>query len=307
MNKFYFNECLPDALPYGITFQKEFEKLIEAFNRLQQQKNLKIDTYIVTANLPSHINVCGFNLVETIKNIRKRDLKRIAYSYFTKYPISDYFPVSEVNEIDLIGNNYNFQGRDAINLAIIAFAEGILCTIPIEKSLKENIISLVADDNSTITVNNFFGEPENLSYIERYINAININKLSKFEQLESILGNCIRDKSFEKDFFNADEKVQESIVNHFIRAKDRLLLSSFQPDFVIIKDVTPTNNKKKIKVYELRVFSPIALRVYFYEGKDTVYIAKMAYKADSNDGDNSQNRTIKEAHSTLEKMVLTNV
>lgn len=70
----------------------------------------------------------------------------------------------------------------------------------------------------------------------------------------------------------------------------------------MIKDVSPDENKKESKIYELRIFSPLALRVYFYVKESTVLLAQISYKADSNEYNNSQGRDIKKAHAIIESL-----
>ena len=60
----------------------------------------------------------------------------------------------------------------------------------------------------------------------------------------------------------------------FVKAKNRGFKSPFYPDTKIIKDVTPA--KFKCRIMELRVYTPIALRVYFCEKKDSVFYFHIA-------------------------------
>jgi len=73
----------------------------------------------------------------------------------------------------------------------------------------------------------------------------------------------------------------------------------FYPDTHIIKDVTP--EKSRCNVYELRVYTPTALRVYFNESHGKVYMASIEKKSNPN-----QTKDIQKAHNLLNKLILTN-
>lgn len=97
-------------------------------------------------------------------------------------------------------------------------------------------------------------------------------------------------------FKNLDESAQISIIDEFKKAKNRGLATPFYPDTKIIKDVSPDNYI--LKVMELRVYTPIALRIYFNESKGMVFLASIEQKSNPN-----QNDDIKAAHKTLQTML----
>jgi len=122
--------------------------------------------------------------------------------------------------------------------------------------------------------------------------------LSKYEKLKSILENSYSSSNFKKDFNNLPENSQQSIIDEFIKAKKRGLVTFFYPDTKIIKDVSPLNYK--CKVYELRVYTPIALRVYFNENNGNVFLASIEQKSNSD-----QNKDIILAHKILQNIIKT--
>src|SRR5690606_3445190 len=83
------------------------------------------------------------------------------------------------------------------------------------------------------------------------------------DNLKSIIPNYKLSNTFERDFFQFDVEVQKSIVDEFKKSKDRNLVTPFYPDTKLIKDVTQDNFDYSI--LELRVYSPVAIRVYFNE------------------------------------------
>lgn len=109
---------------------------------------------------------------------------------------------------------------------------------------------------------------------------------SNFEKLKTILGDCTFHADFEKDFENLAKDVQNSIIEGFLKAKNRNLLSPFYPDTKIIKDVTPSNSQ--YKVLELRIYAPVAIRVYFNESNAKVSVASIEQKSNPNQSDDIQ-------------------
>ena len=116
-------------------------------------------------------------------------------------------------------------------------------------------------------------------------------------------------KAFEKEFKSAKVEVQKSIINNFAAAPDRKLKTPYFPDNReggLIRDVTPDNNRKNAKVYELRVYRPEALRVYFYEFENTVFISSIGYKKDYKEENGSaQSKDIKKALDEIDKLIKT--
>jgi putative component of toxin-antitoxin plasmid stabilization module len=114
---------------------------------------------------------------------------------------------------------------------------------------------------------------------------------TNFEQLTTFLGNSIITKNFEKIYDSLSPDAQQSIKEEFEKAANRNLTSRFYPDTKIVKDVSVS---KKCTVWELRVYQPIALRVYFNEIGDTVYLASIEQKSNPD-----QNEDIKKAEKLL--------
>ncbi|MCX2574077.1 hypothetical protein [Pedobacter sandarakinus] len=119
--------------------------------------------------------------------------------------------------------------------------------------------------------------------------------LGNLDKLKDIMGECLVSKQFEKMFADFKPDVQQSIIEDFAKAKARGLKTPFYPDTKIIKDVTKTNHKTK--VYELRVYTPIALRVYFNEIDGVVKLASIEQKSNPN-----QDNDINSAHKILNEL-----
>ncbi|MES2837018.1 MAG: hypothetical protein V4667_05810 [Bacteroidota bacterium] len=119
---------------------------------------------------------------------------------------------------------------------------------------------------------------------------------STYEKLKVTLEKAFISSEFEKEFNTLTPQEQVSIIEDFEKAKARNLKTKYYPDTKIVKDVTP--NKYECSVYELRVYLPTALRVYFTEHNNNVYVGKIGYK-----NENDQTADIKKAHDIINKLI----
>ncbi|MCC7317678.1 MAG: hypothetical protein IT219_04055 [Bacteroidales bacterium] len=120
--------------------------------------------------------------------------------------------------------------------------------------------------------------------------------MSTFNKLLSVLGTCHFSNNFEKDFSALSTDLQNAILQDFIRAKDRQLPTPFYPDTSLIKDVSPNNYTHK--VMELRIYHPVAVRVYFNESQGKVFLSSIEHKANPN-----QNTDINNAHRIITTLI----
>ncbi|MFA7687607.1 MAG: hypothetical protein WCY25_07065 [Moheibacter sp.] len=141
---------------------------------------------------------------------------------------------------------------------------------------------------------NEFMEVKKISDNEKYLNWIYYHS-TNLEKLKTLIPNFKFSNTFEKEFVDLADNIQNSIIDEFKKAKDRNLKTPFFPDTKIVKDVTQSNFSHKIM--ELRVYTPVALRVYFNELNDSVNLISIEQKSNSN-----QNEDIKKAHKKFEQM-----
>jgi len=231
---------------------------------------------IVTSDLPSNIkmNEKGFTIKDCILSLDK-ETKNYAISLFRKYPFDNFYEIK-----DEYYNNFYFKVNekkiDAIYLSIVGYENGILFTLPIIKEFKNNFLTLNSDDNSKIKVLNLYGKKENSEFIINYISKQIQNTLPNFEKFISIIGNCKYSDKFEKSFKELPLNAQENVIIFFQKAIDRNGNTKFYADDDLIKDVTPSSSK--YKTYELRIFKPMALRIYFNESSNFTYLASIEKK-----------------------------
>jgi hypothetical protein len=103
---------------------------------------------------------------------------------------------------------------------------------------------------------------------------------TKLQLLQASIGPSFIEKSCLREFLELSEERQDSIIDLFNRARGRNLMSAFYPDTKIIKDVTQT--KFKFHLRELRVYAPVALRLYFHESPVKVVLAGISLKSSTN-------------------------
>lgn len=112
---------------------------------------------------------------------------------------------------------------------------------------------------------------------------------SKFEALERKLINIKFTTRFQKAFNNLNIPIQDSIISKFNDAINQNCI--LLPEGNIVKNVSISN---KCTVLELRVFSPVALRVYFNFKNDIYHLASIEQKSNPD-----QNQDIKNAEKLL--------
>lgn len=156
-----------------------------------------------------------------------------------------------------------------------------------------------ANNYCSSDINGFLGIDFNGQEIKAHKKVVDLDSYLKwiqfyqtnFEQLTAFLGSSVITKNFEKNYSLLSSDAQESIKDEFEKAAKRNLATRFYPDTKIIKVVSVS---KKCTVYELRVYQPVALRVYFNEIGDTVYLASIEHKSNPD-----QNEDIKKAEKLL--------
>lgn len=306
MHQFYFNECLPPNVVSLNDFASLLSKTIKEFDSLVK-KNIGVDKGVILEKGTENTNVCGSNLKNAIMSIpdKQREIRTLAFAYFTKYPIQFHLQSHKIDD-KILEEQYCFEDIDATNLAIAKHNGCFFFSVAVHKSIENNILH-IKGKSEELAVDNLYGEEKNTQYIESQILKINAISLNLFEQLKVELKDLIYSTAFEKAFLSEPNEVQISIIDMFIYAKKRGLATPYYPDTKIIKDVTPDNNNKKAKIYELRVYSPKSLRIYFFEFKGIVYIAKLEYKSSYKKVDStSQAKDIKRSLTIIDNMIKTN-
>lgn len=153
-------------------------------------------------------------------------------------------------------------------------------------------------------INGFFGSdfsqlnhPEDKTIVDQSTYDIwSFRYSTKLNQLAQVLGPYSLISTFEKEYLDLSIECQDAIVNLFNRAKNRGLKTDFYPDTKIISDVTQGNFIHHVR--ELRVYAPVALRVYFHESNDQIILAGISLKSAPN-----QNLEIKKMYDRIKEFL----
>lgn len=286
MFQFCFNESIPkevsnDGLVSYLTLT------LKHFVSIKNQ-HLSIIDGIITDRIPSDLilNNSQFSLSNCIQYL-DHDLKTIAYSLFSKYPVDNYYKLE--NEERLIENEYSIsvdnKEIEAINAKIVEENGGILFTLQVHDDLKKNKLIISDKNNQTFEVKNLYGSDDNTTFISEIIYSDIVKCTAGFDKLKLIIGNCIFNDRFKKEFEKLSSAVQEKLFKEIEKATKRNGVSRFYADNILIKDVTPVK-EREISVFELRIFTPVAFRLYFYETPDKIYLGSIEKKPNKKVQDN---------------------
>jgi len=300
MHIFCFNDCIPSS-GQERELVSCLENTIREYDKIRKQFPKDI-LGVVTSNEPSNVilNDNNCTLADCVLKL-EHSIRRIGFTIFKNYPIEVYY--ENIDEDILIKNDYiikinNIQ-HNAINAKIVSQKNGILFSLALHSDIKKNCLDIFDKQNNISVVNNLYGELSNTEFISRHINQEIIDKLGNYEKLLFLLNKSLVSERFKKGFEAASAIVQQSIINHFQIAINRNGVTRFYSDGNLIKDVTP-EKETKIKVFELRIFDPIAYRIYFFEKGEKIYLALAEQKPSPKVQDNH----IKSACSTIHQLIL---
>lgn len=310
MHKFYLNsECSPPSSNLQ-DYTQLFQNTLSAYNRLVTNPSLQIESGVVTEKLPEALKVgSNFSLGDVIKEIQDRVMRSLAYSYFIKYPIEAHIEDWEANYEMVEDNKYqimiNGTSFRILSLAFVALDRGFAFTVPTHQDLKQNLLYFIPKDTEAnlnpLELWNLYGyDATNTGDIESRIKDLNTESLGLFEKLMHLLDAPIYDeRQFKKAFEALSIPTQTSIVRKFTDAVNQDAIDT--PDDNTVKDVTPSKKPQCI-VLELRIYSPVAIRVYFNKTEGKVYLASIGLKAKKK----AQSTDITHAHSVLVRLMAEN-
>lgn len=303
MFQFCFNDCIPnEETNDGLV--KHLSTTLTHYNIIKNRFSNSVDG-IITDRYPSklQLNNSEFTLANCINQLT-RELKKIALANFNKYPVDSYYVLTDVDA--LLEQGYSIEinavSHDAINAKIVQENGGILFTLPLHNDLKKNILSISSGENQAFEVINQYGHDSNTQFISDFIQGDLVKRLNGFEKLMAIVGECAYNERFKRDFENLTFDTQTFLLKEIQHAINRKAKTRFYPDGKLIKDVTP-DKETKIRVFELRIFSPVAVRCYFFETSTKIYFGSIEGKPKKK----VQNSDILNALSTIKELIILGV
>lgn len=298
-----FQFCFNDSIPKSGTndeLVKHLSITLEHFDSIKKKFPTEV-VGIITDRLPEKVilNNSNFSLTECIQYL-ERELKKIAYSNFGKYPVDEFYNPGDID--NLLASEFtiliNMVKNDATNAKMVYDDGGILFTLPVHPDLQRNILVISDKTKQTYEALNQYGTEKNTIYISDYIQADIVKRAGGFDKLLALIGNCEHNERFKSDFDNLTSATQKKLLDHVQQIIGRNAKTRFYPDDDKIKDVTP-EKEKEIKVFELRVFEPVAIRLYFYETSNKVYFGSINRKPKRK----VQNNDILNASSIIKELI----
>lgn len=285
-----FNDCIPEDLCLA-DYSYALHNTLSAYKELSKTHDLCV---VIARNQEEQTLSETISLKQCILNIENRTERVYALRLFNKYPISSIFNEDIYTDF-IIKNDFkttvNGKDLDATNLAIATLNGGLAFTLGLCNDLTKDQLIIVGKADKC-TIDSLYGEKSNTEYIAKKILYLEEKSKTILEKIQDAIGRniTIRD-TFKKDFYNVDDNVKEAILNKFEVATKRNILNPVNADNKIIRDVTPSNGKKG-SLYELRIFTPIAIRVYFAQQDETTILINIG-------GKNNQSVDIKNAYNRL--------
>lgn len=305
MHKFYLtSECTPIAANLKV-YTQHFENTLLAYDSLVSNPKLQVESGVVTEKLPHELQVgSDFSLGDVINSISDKKVKALAYSYFIKFPIESHVEGWEEQYEEVEANAYciTIAGNrfDVFLLAFVALDKGFGFTVPVHDDLKKDMLTFVSSGTApNLELYHLYGNLiANTTTVKTRIQDLNAKSFSIFEQLMALLNDPIYDeRHFKKAFEALSLDIKESILRKFKDAVNQNTID--HPDSNTVKDVTPSKNK--CTVLELRVYTPVGVRLYFNKTGGTIYLGSIEHKSNSD-----QNKDIKDAHTILYNLILEN-
>lgn len=285
MKYFFFNDCIPTDKDHD-DYKDALKTLVSGYKTLKtNHKNL---ASVVTSDKHDKILLTGtYTLSQCIAEIEDHDIKILAFALFSHSPSQDYLEENSYME-DVLNENFTVdidgKNMDATNIAIVKCNDSWLFSLGICKDLMLNEITITGT-NKSLTTYNLYGSIDNVSYIDQLIRAEETAALTCRQKIERLLGRCIWEDSFDAGYKDLNPEQQNTILDYFEEAEKHNILHPVMPNNKIIKDVTKEHSKKRSKVYELRIYQPIAMRIYFTEIDGCIRLLLIGKKSSGQDSD----------------------
>lgn len=291
MTTFYFNNIVRNCKAEREKVQTIFEETLREYANLCKRKELAIESGIVTEKDTESTTICGITLKKLIVDIdcEQKDLRKLAFAYFTRYPAEIEFKIEEVYQNDKeLYDTYTINKLAADDL-FTAYKKGWpLFTVPVENWLQTSQLTLVSSGNEEYPLISFYGN--NHKALTDYILTNQFQKINP----EEINGKKIADHQYKlfinsagrhdikvapaakARFYELSEDERNIAISMIEQALDMGMLFPTIVDKVHIKECRGAGNEN---TYELRKRS-FGLRIYFMEHKENLLLCGIHTKAE---------------------------
>lgn len=289
-NYFYFNECIGNGYDKQ-SLCSALENIIIQFSKFRNRS----DDILIFEKESNKIKLSDFPLNDIIQASKNKDYRKLIYSYLKNYPIGSFIESHQNVDEEILNEEYKFLTQDATNLAIASMCDWIAFSIPISVNLKVDKIKLRGKTKS-LSLANFYGD--NVEFVKNSINDLKSKKASGPERLKLLANDVVISCEFEKYFEDIPILHQNLIIERFEEAKKNqyILAEKIKSNDNVVKHV-------RTRVGELRILTPVQIRVYFHSiGPDKLIIASLNYKSKyKNTSD--QNKDIESAGKKIDEIL----
>lgn len=281
--RFYLNDCLPAQVQNGTDVVMLFRNMVADYRNMHRNAVLDLEPSWVMSNVVDNVTLCGVSLRNALAQLKITDRELCGYAsrLVTNSPLISYEEQQMTDDAEL-QMNFEFNGRDAHNLLVAQKLDMIAASLPVEKTLCVNHLSLLYTEPTSgkqiqRDIDNWYVGNQagirNTAIIVQMLTPPLPSKSQPMDRLTALLeqhGTVKYSKEFMKDWDRLGSEKQKLIVGRFEDALNAGLLFPANSNNMDI--VKPDQKDKTSKVHELRQKGD-GFRVYLESDKSTIYIA----------------------------------
>lgn len=271
MMTFCFNHCL-GGCKCCIEPYLAFGELLKAHVKL----GLATDYPVLLPCEPAKIMIGGVSLKKLVESLPEGDLRHLAYSFLSKYPLTTFF-TSEPEVADDEWGNYCWMEKDAEDLFWAYKLGWTAVSVPVCDEVKKDWL-ILCSDKLEVPVNNWYGG--NLQFIRSLETEESSASEKRLVELECLFeGKTVRlSEPFKKVFRKSPAGLQKLVLAKFRDAYGASLLFPSRGDDCLVKYCEGKGNEN---TYELRSRAMGGMRVYFCSDEGSMIVASLHTKSKS--------------------------
>lgn len=282
MNQFFLNNAVgaPKSVADG---SRALANVLYAFHTLVDEKSLNVSDRIVLEKDPDTITFGNVQLFELVEGIEDPAMRMYAYSCLKKaYPVEDYFQMDD-EAWKIAEGEYQLNGNDAVNLAVVCSQGGYLFTLAFNQNLRSNqltLTSILSDAEcekkelpTMLNAENLWGDEANTAYIRGLLDARANVTVSILDEIKKF---GILFPTYERDFPKLKSEAQQSFLDAFREAERMNMLYPIDPSRETV--IHSLVGWKKYPIYEIAIQHPVALRTYIAQHDGNLCIISIGKK-----------------------------
>lgn len=291
--RFYFNHTSGHS-DTSQPIEVRFERLMRNYKHLLRRKELCVEPGIITIASPKDVVVWHYSLKTLIERVPDKDLRRMVYSWFTRYPVDaqqEYEFTSVYREYEELDYTYHVADEDVSHLLVPSRLGWPVLSIPMDNAWLSHEVAAECGnpEGCPIRVKSFHGDDHsNFSGItlwlveQKYSGGPNPEKGATEENkgvdlLKNILGrhDVELSEQAEERFRRFSDTDKHFVIDMIQRAFKQQRLFPPTADNDLVKDCRGDSNEL---TYEIRHNQGI--RIYFQSHGDRLIIGGIHTKAE---------------------------